>query len=333
MSDNTDDSPFLHLEPRRRRPRSTASHAAPWLAPGVCKSPAKTPNTPNRPPHAAFAEVARLEGETQPFRRDQRHRSYQRPAPPDIPPASVPTLTPCLELAAHVSADTFGVLRRHHRRLAETRQNPPPPPRRPAHRARTGPRTESPSLADGGHRRPRRYRQGLRPRSGRRRAPRMEHPRRAVALRPRVPSTRWAAQPGSPPWDCCHSRTPQSTPRRSAALRLRDAALAGSGALLHGQHIIDPAHRPQPARGAPSAPGPRAPSAATADALSTAFMILTPDEIAPVCAQNKAMSLPSPASNVGSRHEFAPLRPATRVAPPAPPTSDRAAFKHPPRRG
>jgi len=60
-------------------------------------------------------------------------------------------------------------------------------------------------------------------------------------------------------------------------VRLRDGALSGSGRSLHGAHIVDP-RTGSPARGALAA-WACAPSAARADALSTAFMILEPAEV------------------------------------------------------
>lgn len=64
---------------------------------------------------------------------------------------------------------------------------------------------------------------------------------------------------------------------------LCDCALAGSGAQLHGQHIIDPqTRRPASARAAAWAV---APSAAMADALSTAFMVMKRNEIDRYCSE------------------------------------------------
>ena len=65
-----------------------------------------------------------------------------------------------------------------------------------------------------------------------------------------------------------------------AHLHLRDRALSGSG-LQKGQHIIDPCTA-QPVRSKRSA-WACAPAAATADALSTAFMIMDPDEVKQYC--------------------------------------------------
>ncbi|MBU0641499.1 MAG: FAD:protein FMN transferase [Planctomycetes bacterium] len=66
---------------------------------------------------------------------------------------------------------------------------------------------------------------------------------------------------------------------------IRDRALAGSGMLLHGPHIIDP-RTGQPARGA-AGTWALAPSAALADALSTAFMVMGADEVEQYCRQHK----------------------------------------------
>lgn len=82
-------------------------------------------------------------------------------------------------------------------------------------------------------------------------------------------------------------------PRNPAAVlgrvTLRDEALGGSGVLLHGQHIVDPRTR-QPARGALGA-WTAAPSAALADAYSTAFMVLTQSEVECCCAREHISAL------------------------------------------
>lgn len=67
-------------------------------------------------------------------------------------------------------------------------------------------------------------------------------------------------------------------------LRLRDAALSGSGAQLHGQHIIDP-RTGRSAIGASNS-WALAPTAASADALSTAFMVMLPGEIEGYCRRH-----------------------------------------------
>jgi len=65
-----------------------------------------------------------------------------------------------------------------------------------------------------------------------------------------------------------------------ARLHLRDMALAGSG-LQKGRHIIDPrTYRPVEGKLAAWA---SAATAATADALSTAFMAMSPDEVGKYC--------------------------------------------------
>jgi thiamine biosynthesis lipoprotein len=65
---------------------------------------------------------------------------------------------------------------------------------------------------------------------------------------------------------------------------LRDRALSGSGTEVKGEHIIDP-RTGRPARGARAAWASH-PSAATADALSTAFMVMTTDESAALCGRH-----------------------------------------------
>ena len=64
---------------------------------------------------------------------------------------------------------------------------------------------------------------------------------------------------------------------------LQGRALSGSG-LQKGQHIIDP-RTAQPVEGKLAA-WSSAPDAATADALSTAFMIMSPDEIEQYCLRH-----------------------------------------------
>ncbi len=65
-----------------------------------------------------------------------------------------------------------------------------------------------------------------------------------------------------------------------AHLYLQDRAISGSG-LQKGRHIIDP-RTAQPAEGKRAA-WACAPTAATADALSTAFMVMSPDQIKQYC--------------------------------------------------
>lgn len=65
-----------------------------------------------------------------------------------------------------------------------------------------------------------------------------------------------------------------------ACLYLRDRALGGSG-LQKGRHIIDP-HTAQPVEGR-SAAWVFGPTAAIADALSTAFMVMAPEQVGQYC--------------------------------------------------
>ncbi|HUW19962.1 MAG TPA: FAD:protein FMN transferase [Sedimentisphaerales bacterium] len=73
---------------------------------------------------------------------------------------------------------------------------------------------------------------------------------------------------------------PADTRQTLACLLLQDRALSGSG-LQQGRHIIDP-RSAGPVEGRIAA-WACAPDAATADALSTAFMVMTPDEINHYC--------------------------------------------------
>ncbi len=68
-------------------------------------------------------------------------------------------------------------------------------------------------------------------------------------------------------------------------LELCDQALSGSGQRLHGGHIVDP-RTGRPAEQHPAA-WALAPTAATSDALSTAFMVLTEPEVADHCARHR----------------------------------------------
>jgi len=65
---------------------------------------------------------------------------------------------------------------------------------------------------------------------------------------------------------------------------IRDRALSGSGTEVKGEHIIDP-RTGRPARRARAAWASH-PSAAAADALSTAFMVMTADESAALCGRH-----------------------------------------------
>ena len=73
---------------------------------------------------------------------------------------------------------------------------------------------------------------------------------------------------------------PRNRSRTLARLYLRDQALSGSG-LQKGPHIIDPGTA-MPVEDKRAA-WALAPDAATADALSTAFMVISPDEIEKYC--------------------------------------------------
>jgi len=76
-------------------------------------------------------------------------------------------------------------------------------------------------------------------------------------------------------------RHPADNERTLRRVALCDAALSGSGARLHGRHIFDP-RTGKPAE-RPKATWAVAPTAAVADALSTAFMVLNPGETAAYC--------------------------------------------------
>ena len=67
-------------------------------------------------------------------------------------------------------------------------------------------------------------------------------------------------------------------------MEVKNQALSGSG-LIKGRHIIDP-RRQEPVKGS-SASWACAREAATADALSTAFMVMSPDEVRQYCSSHK----------------------------------------------
>jgi thiamine biosynthesis lipoprotein len=94
---------------------------------------------------------------------------------------------------------------------------------------------------------------------------------------------------GSPPektgWPLTISN-PMSPGQILVHLHLRDQAVSGSG-LRKGQHIINP-RTGQPLAGNRAA-WAIAPDAATTDAVSTAFMIMTPEEIEDYCKQHNEM--------------------------------------------
>jgi len=80
---------------------------------------------------------------------------------------------------------------------------------------------------------------------------------------------------------------PRKRKQTLASLFLRDRAVSGSG-LQRGRHIIDPrTARPVEAK---SATWACARDAATTDALSTSFMVMTPDEVKQYCSRHRDVS-------------------------------------------
>jgi len=77
--------------------------------------------------------------------------------------------------------------------------------------------------------------------------------------------------------------SPVNRKQTLAGLHLQGRALSGSG-LQQGRHIIDP-RTAQPVEGRCAA-WACAPDAATADALSTAFMVMSPDEVKKYCSNH-----------------------------------------------
>ncbi|MFH1746329.1 MAG: FAD:protein FMN transferase [Planctomycetota bacterium] len=83
-------------------------------------------------------------------------------------------------------------------------------------------------------------------------------------------------------------RDPITQQATLGSVKLNNQALSGSGALLHDHHILDPRTAKPAARAV--ATWALTPTAATADALSTAFMILTPEEVAAYCSRHPEVS-------------------------------------------
>ncbi len=83
-------------------------------------------------------------------------------------------------------------------------------------------------------------------------------------------------------------RDPMSQSQTLATLLLCDRAISGSGKVVHGEHILDP-RTGQPATAAEAA-WALAGSAALSDALATAFMVLTADEVKAICERQPDVS-------------------------------------------
>jgi len=88
----------------------------------------------------------------------------------------------------------------------------------------------------------------------------------------------------------------------AGAARLRDRALSGSGLRLRGSHIVDP-RTPRPAAGVSHA-WAAAPRAAIADALSTAFMVMTAEEVESACGGDAEISAMLVAADGGPIRRF-----------------------------
>lgn len=91
----------------------------------------------------------------------------------------------------------------------------------------------------------------------------------------------------SKPW-CIAIRDPLDYSKIHGHVELRDASLSGSGRKLHGDHIIDP--RTQTPAVTKIAAWAVAPSAALADALSTAFMIMPAEAISLYCRSHESVA-------------------------------------------
>ena len=109
------------------------------------------------------------------------------------------------------------------------------------------------------------------------------------------------APPGAKHWRIA-LRDPVSHDETLEHVSLKDAALSGSGRKLHGDHIIDPrTGRPADDRLGAWA---LAPSAALSDALSTALMIMPPEEVAAYCRTQTGVSAFLVASEAGRRKKL-----------------------------
>ena len=80
---------------------------------------------------------------------------------------------------------------------------------------------------------------------------------------------------------------PADRKKRLAKIFMQNCAVSGSG-LAYGKHIIDP-RKAKPIQGRVSA-WSSAPDGATADALSTAFMVMEPDQIERYCKKKSDVS-------------------------------------------
>lgn len=89
--------------------------------------------------------------------------------------------------------------------------------------------------------------------------------------------------PGDTGWPLA-VRDPEDHDKSIAHMRLTECALSGSGRKLHGSHILDPrSGEPVTDRVGTWA---IAPTAALSDALSTAFFVMTADEVEAYCASH-----------------------------------------------
>ncbi|MEW6250443.1 MAG: FAD:protein FMN transferase [Planctomycetota bacterium] len=101
--------------------------------------------------------------------------------------------------------------------------------------------------------------------------------------------------PRGRPWRL-NLRHPEQHGPPPASVEVQNEALSGSGQLPHDRHIIDPqTGRPVETRAAWAV----APTAADADALSTAFMLMPPAAVAALCGRCAGVSAIFPASGAG----------------------------------
>lgn len=121
---------------------------------------------------------------------------------------------------------------------------------------------------------------------------------------------------GAPPettgWSV-HLRTATDADQTSGTLTLRGRAIAGSGQRLHGDHIVDPRNGTPVAR--ERATWAVAPSAALADALSTAFMVMDAAHVRRLCERERNVWAILPRSDSDAAPlEFLPHEPGFWIA-------------------
>ena len=229
---------------------------------------------------AAFDELGRLEGLLSRFVPHSDISRINALSPGQSARVSTETVE-CLQLASHLHATTHGAFDIAFRsaREADTPAGPPPLVFDPRHHA-IGVQVAGVQLDLGG------LGKGY---ALDRMVALLREWQITAALAHSGQSTVYALghPPDLPAWHI-GLRNPEEQDKTLDTLTLVDRALAGSGQRLHGQHIIDPrTSRPATSQ---SAAWALAPTAALADGLSTAFLVLTPPEVDELCGQHPDVS-------------------------------------------